>query len=165
MALYQLTHLGTWYTVIHCCMLLAWLVKHSLVHWYQPCVTEHHVFKCMSCHKANVVITERACWFHDCICVLRPSCSCEIWALCVLWITCDHLCILYIYNIYNKYFIYIPLSCHNEDPLYKNLSEREKNPSHSCLLRQVFFLWVELRVKWEQRINRAVYEHLGKGQQ
>ena len=31
-----------------------------LVHWYQQCVTVHHVPKCMSCHKAIVVITGRA---------------------------------------------------------------------------------------------------------
>ena len=40
--------------------LLAKLVEHSLVHWYQQCVTLHHVPKCMSCHKAIVVITGRA---------------------------------------------------------------------------------------------------------
>ena len=27
-------------------MLLAWLVEHSLIHWYQQCVTVHHVLKC-----------------------------------------------------------------------------------------------------------------------
>ena len=47
--------------------LLALLVEHALVHWYQQCVTEHHVPKCMSCHKAIVVITGRAHCFHDCI--------------------------------------------------------------------------------------------------
>ena len=45
--------------------LLALLVEHSLVHWYQQCVTVHHVPKCMSCHKAIVVITGRAHCFHD----------------------------------------------------------------------------------------------------
>ena len=44
--------------------LLALLVEHSLVHWYQQCVTVHHVPKCMSCHKAIVVITGRAHCFH-----------------------------------------------------------------------------------------------------
>ena len=39
--------------------------KHSLVHWYQQCGTVHHVPKCMSCHKAIVVITGRAHCFHD----------------------------------------------------------------------------------------------------
>ena len=45
--------------------LLALLVEHSLVHWYQQCVTVHHLPKCMSCHKATVVITGRALCFHD----------------------------------------------------------------------------------------------------
>ena len=43
------------------------LLEHSLVHWYQQCVTVDHVPKCMSCHKAIVVITRRAHCFHDCI--------------------------------------------------------------------------------------------------
>ena len=37
--------------------LLALLVEHSLVHWYQQCATVHHVPKCMSCHKVIVGIT------------------------------------------------------------------------------------------------------------
>ena len=41
-------------------MFLAYLVEHSLVHWYQQRATIHHVPKCMSCHKVTVVITERA---------------------------------------------------------------------------------------------------------
>ena len=44
--------------------LLALHVQHSLGHWYQQCVTVHHVPKCMSCHKATVVITGRAHCFH-----------------------------------------------------------------------------------------------------
>ena len=48
--------------------LLALLVEHCLVHWYQQCGTVHHVPKCMSCHKAIVVI----------IYILRSSCFCEI---------------------------------------------------------------------------------------
>ena len=60
------------------------LVEHSLVHWYQQCVTIHHVPKCMSCHKAIVVITGRAYCFHDSI-------------------------YIYIYDIY----IYILYSCNN----------------------------------------------------
>ena len=38
----------------------------------------HHVPKCMSCHKAIVVITGRAHYFHDYIYILRSSCFCEI---------------------------------------------------------------------------------------
>ena len=37
--------------------LLALLVEHSLVHWYQQCVTVHHVPKCMSCYKAIYIYT------------------------------------------------------------------------------------------------------------
>ena len=44
--------------------LLALLVEHSLVHWYQQCGTVHHVPRCMGCHKAIVVITGRAHCFH-----------------------------------------------------------------------------------------------------
>ena len=46
-------------------MLLPYLVEHSLVHWYQQCLTVHHVPKCMSCHKAIVVIAGTAHCFHD----------------------------------------------------------------------------------------------------
>ena len=52
--------------------------------------TVHHVPKCMSCHKAIVVITGRAHCFHDYIYILGSSCFCEIRALCVSWITYDH---------------------------------------------------------------------------
>ena len=47
--------------------LLALLVEHSLVYWYQQCVTVHHVPKCMTCHRATVVMTGRAHRFHDCM--------------------------------------------------------------------------------------------------
>ena len=50
--------------------LLALLVEQSLVHWYKQCVTVHHVPKCMSCHKAIVVITRMAHCFDDCIYIL-----------------------------------------------------------------------------------------------
>ena len=36
-------------------------------HWYQQCVTVHHVPKCMSCHKPIVEVTRRAHCFYDCI--------------------------------------------------------------------------------------------------
>ena len=48
-------------------MLLVWLVEHSLFNWYQQCITVHHMPKCMSCHKAIVVITGMAHSFHDCM--------------------------------------------------------------------------------------------------
>ena len=37
------------------------------VHHAQPYITVHHVLKCMSCHKAILVITVKAHCFHDCI--------------------------------------------------------------------------------------------------
>ena len=51
-------------------MLLAWLVEHSLVHWYQKCVTVHYLPKCMSYHGVigRLVITGRvyclSFWLH-----------------------------------------------------------------------------------------------------
>ena len=44
--------------------LLDWLVKHSLVHWYQQSETVHHVPKCVKCHKDIVMIIWAQC-FHD----------------------------------------------------------------------------------------------------
>ena len=65
-------------------MLLAWLVEHSLVHWYQKCVTVHHVPKCISCHKAIVVITGRTHWFHDCIYITPNLLLRDLSTLCVV---------------------------------------------------------------------------------
>ena len=65
-------------------MLLAELVEYSLAHWYQPVITMHDVPKCMSYHKAIVVITGRAHCFHDNIYIITdkngyktlcPSCN------------------------------------------------------------------------------------------
>ena len=53
------------------------LVEHSLVHWYQQCITVHYVHKCMSCPKAIVVITGGYIVFMIAY-VLRPSYFCEI---------------------------------------------------------------------------------------
>ena len=38
----------------------------------------NHMPRCMSCHKAIVVITGRAHCFHDCTYILHPSYFCEI---------------------------------------------------------------------------------------
>ena len=48
-----------------CIYIYIYIYKWSLVHWYQQCVTVHHVPKCMSCHKVIVVMTGRAHCFHD----------------------------------------------------------------------------------------------------
>ena len=68
-------------------MLLALLVEHSLVHWYQQCGTVHHVPKCMSCHKAIVVITGRAHCFHDYIYITLILLLWDLSTMCVV----DHL--------------------------------------------------------------------------
>ena len=60
-----------------------------LVHWFQQCVNVHYLPRCMSCHKAIVVITMRAHCFHDYIFII--SCFGMVWALWVLSITYDHL--------------------------------------------------------------------------
>ena len=41
------------------------LLRTLLVPWYQQCATVYHVPKCMSCHKAIVVITLRVHCFHS----------------------------------------------------------------------------------------------------
>ena len=78
----------SWITYDH----LYYVVEHSLVHWYQQCVTIHHVLKCMSCYKAIVVKTGRAHCFHDkyilcfiymCVCVCVRACV----RACVRYIT------------------------------------------------------------------------------
>ena len=85
--------------------LFAWLVEHSLVHWYQQCLTLHHVPKCMNCHKVIGVITGRAHCFHDYIYLICPCYFCEILALCMLYITYIYLCLFNIY-IHIHTFIY-----------------------------------------------------------
>ena len=84
-----------------------------IVQWKNKCTWAYDVRRKVwthdalgrSCHKVIVVITGRAHCFHDCICIkptLRPSYFCEVWALCVSWITYDHLTTyiyIYIYKI------------------------------------------------------------------
>ena len=68
-------------------MFLVWLAEHSLVNWYQQSLTIHHVPKCMSCHRAFVVITRRAHCFYDNICYTHLASV--RFEYCVLWITND----------------------------------------------------------------------------
>ena len=43
-----------------------WYIKwSSLVHWYQQWVTVSHLPKCMSCHKAILIINRMAHCFHE----------------------------------------------------------------------------------------------------
>ena len=51
---------------------------HMMYGYIRTSCTVHHVPKCMSCHKAIVVITGRAHCFHDYMYILRSSCFCEI---------------------------------------------------------------------------------------
>ena len=51
------------------------IAGHSLVNWYQQCVTVSHVPKFMSCHKDIVVVTGRAHCFHDCVYVIYINIS------------------------------------------------------------------------------------------
>ena len=54
------------------------VATHALGHMMHLGTTVRHVPKCMSCHKAIVVVTGRAHCFHDYIYILRSSCFCEI---------------------------------------------------------------------------------------
>ena len=74
MALWHFMYLGTWYKVNK---------------------------KCISYHKAIMVITRRVRCFYDYTNVLCPSCFCKIEALCVLWITYNHI------HIYVCIYIYV----------------------------------------------------------
>ena len=65
--------------------------------------------KCMSCHKAIVVVIGHTVFMITHI--LRPSCCYEISALCVSWITYDHLYFIYIY-------IYIYIYTHTHSCIY-----------------------------------------------
>ena len=46
-------------------LILSSLLSFLSTLWYEQCVTVHHVSKCMSCHKAILVITGRVDCFHD----------------------------------------------------------------------------------------------------
>ena len=70
-------------------------------------VTVHHVPKCMSCHKAIVVITGRAHCFHDCKYIAPILLLWDLSTLCVV----DHLwpLIRYIYTIRQFHIIKIKI--------------------------------------------------------
>ena len=87
--IYIYIHLGTWCTVNRTSRAVhrtSCTSSTSCVHHVHQ--TVHHVTKCMSCHKAIVVITGRA-HCNMITYILRSSCFCEIWALCVSWVTYD----------------------------------------------------------------------------
>ena len=73
--------------------------------------TVHCVSKCMSCHKAIVMITKRAHCFHDCLYIMPILLLRDLSTLCFvdhLWplIYCIYIYCIYIYCIY-IYCIYI----------------------------------------------------------
>ena len=74
-------------------------------------ITVHHVPKCMSCHKAIVVITGKAHCFHDCMGIAPILLMSGLGSLCVVGVL-DHLSsiihtYIYIYNIYIYIYIYV----------------------------------------------------------
>ena len=75
--------------------LFALLVEQFLVHWYQQCETVHHVSKCMSFHKAIVVITGRTYCFDDYIYITFILLLLDLITLCVL----DHLWPLVLHSL------------------------------------------------------------------
>ena len=87
--------LSFWLLLTSFVLRLAWLVEHSLVHWYQQCVTVHHVPKCTNYHGAigGLVITGRAhClsfWLHTYITLISL-----LWDLSTLceWVTFNQTC-------------------------------------------------------------------------
>ena len=71
------------------------------IHIYIYDVRLHHVSKCMSCHKAIVVITGRAHCFHDNIYITLILLLWDLSTLCVV----DHLWpLIYIYIYMNQLF-------------------------------------------------------------
>ena len=54
----------SWIIYAHLYYVPSLALEHSLVHWYQQCVTVYPVPKCMRCHKAIVMITGKAHCFH-----------------------------------------------------------------------------------------------------
>ena len=77
---------------------LALLVEHSLVHWYLQCVTAHHVPKCMSYHKATVVITGRAHCVHGGMFITLVFLLWDLSTLCVVK-TSEHYILYMCYGI------------------------------------------------------------------
>ena len=122
-------------------MPLVFLVEHSLVHWYQQCVTIHHVSKCISCHKGAVVITGRAHCFHDSMYITLVLLLWDLNTLCVV----DHLWpLIYIYT-----YIYTYIHIHNNTHIHKHICINWYIiPYESGFKRAIdpsFFIWSFLR--------------------
>ena len=89
--------------------LFALLVEHSLVHWYQQCVTEHHVPKCMTCHQILCRDNREgtlSSWLH----IYYPHLAYVRFehSVCRRLLMTIYICIyIYIYIIYILYIYYI----------------------------------------------------------
>ena len=112
--------------------------EHSLVHWYQQCVTVHHVPKCMSCYKVASVRFEHS--------VCRGS----------LMTTNICIYILYIYSLVPAMWNYIlyaqvhewPFGVSSETYMIQTAKQnREHLKFHHPLFKYIFenFIW---HIKW-----------------
>ena len=99
-------------TFVPCKKILKLKVTHTHTHTHKHTyicymyITVHHVPKCMSCHKAIVVITGRAHCFHDYIYVTLILFLWDLSTLCVvdhLWPLIIHIYIYICIYIYTKH--------------------------------------------------------------
>ena len=122
------------------------------------------VYELLQGHWSDMTLCNLETW--RAYCILRPSCLCEIWALCVSWMTYNYLyyiyiCIdIYIYILYILYiYIYnfgvsLRFVLHKESEKYFDW-KIECNGKKSMLLNDKFifswkaraFLWTYLKVK------------------
>ena len=124
--------------------ILAQFVVHSLVHWYQQCVTVHDVPKHMSCHKAIVVITVSAHVFPDDMYIM-PILLLWISSTSITWITywyqqyvTVHLrSCRYIYIIYIILYICIS-SCHLSNPRHTGCSSLQDGHNIYEIMKTIY---------------------------
>ena len=121
----------------------------------------HYVPKCMSCHKAIVVITERTHCFHDCIYItlilflwdLSTLCVVDhLWPLIYIYLTSIYTIILYILNIlYIYYILNFPCIVYRITYLYSEIAI-EKNSFKYVLLKikQTAYFSKEIITKTEK---------------
>ena len=121
-----------------------WLCGSSCT-WGHDVHYVHLVPNCMSCRKATVLIAGRAHCFHDCTYILRPSCSCKIWALCVSWITSGHL---------YKYIHYINIYTHTNTHTH----------THIYIYMYIYFTYIHIyththiyKMNWQRRVSKIFF--------
>ena len=72
----------------------------QLMHW------AHHVPKCMSCHKAIVVITGRAHYFHDCIYMCKTTYTyIHLYIVTSSNFVCRDRTVFYFFSFFNKLYM------------------------------------------------------------